>query len=79
MFVFILGIAAVFVLYLAGVGIYAVTRKDGGRDVFDSGAVQVAAIVAAADAMDCDAVYPEDLNSGQNCGGALMINPFSAA
>ena len=36
-----------------------------------------AAIIAAADAMDCDAVYSEDLNSGQDYGGVLMINPFS--
>ena len=37
-----------------------------------------AAIIAAAQAMDCDAVYSEDLNSGQDYGGVLMINPFSA-
>lgn len=48
MFVFVFGIAVAFVLYLTGVGIYAATRKEGGRDRFDSGAVKVAAIVAAA-------------------------------
>ena len=37
-----------------------------------------AAIIAAAEAMDCDAVYSEDLNTGQDYGGVLMINPFSA-
>lgn len=37
-----------------------------------------AAVIAAAVAMDCDAVYSEDLNSGQDYGGVLMINPFSA-
>lgn len=37
-----------------------------------------AAIIAAAEAMDCDAVYSEDLNSGQDYGGVLMINPFAS-
>lgn len=36
-----------------------------------------AAIIAAADAMDCDAVYSEDLNSGQDYGGVLMIDTFA--
>ncbi|MCY4374872.1 MAG: PIN domain-containing protein [Spirochaetaceae bacterium] len=36
-----------------------------------------AAIIAAAEAMGCDAVYSEDLNAGQDYGGILLINPFS--
>ena len=36
-----------------------------------------AAIIAAAKAMDCDAVYSEDLNPGQDYGGVQFVNPFS--
>ncbi|MCY4619111.1 MAG: PIN domain-containing protein [Chloroflexi bacterium] len=36
-----------------------------------------AAIIAAAEAMSCDAVYSEDLNAGQDYGGVQLINPFS--
>ncbi len=38
-----------------------------------------AAIIAAAQAMDCDAVYSEDLNPGQDYGGIQVVNPFSSA
>ena len=34
------------------------------------------AILAAARACDCDIVYSEDLNAGQNYDGTLVINPF---
>lgn len=34
------------------------------------------AILAAARAMGCDAVYSEDLSSEQNYGGLQVINPF---
>ena len=36
-----------------------------------------AAILAAARAQGCDAVYSEDLNSGQDYGGIQVINPFA--
>lgn len=38
-----------------------------------------AAIIAAAQAMECDAVYSEDLNAGQDYGGVQVVNPFSSA
>ncbi len=34
------------------------------------------AILAAARALGCDAVYTEDLNHGQDYGGVQVINPF---
>ncbi len=34
------------------------------------------AILAAARAMGCDAVYSEDMNAGQDYGGVTVINPF---
>ena len=34
------------------------------------------AILAAARACGCDAVYAEDLNDGQDYGGVRVINPF---
>ena len=37
-----------------------------------------AAILAAARALSCDAVYSEDLNPGQDYDGLRMINPFAA-
>ena len=37
-----------------------------------------AAILAAAQAMDCDAVYSEDLSDRQDYAGLRVINPFSA-
>lgn len=37
-----------------------------------------AAILAAARAMDCDAVYSEDLNDEQDDAGLRVINPFSS-
>ncbi len=37
-----------------------------------------AAILAAAHAMDCDAVYSEDLSDQQDYGGLRVINPFTA-
>ena len=37
-----------------------------------------AAILAAAQAMDCDAVYSEDLSDQQDYGGLRVINPFTA-
>ena len=37
-----------------------------------------AAILAAAQAMDCDAVYSEDLSEQQDYGGLRVINPFTA-
>ncbi len=37
-----------------------------------------AAILAAAEAMGCDAVYSEDLNAGQEYGGVTVINPFTS-
>ena len=36
-----------------------------------------AAILAAARAMGCDAVYSEDMNDHQDYGGLRVINPFS--
>ena len=36
-----------------------------------------AAILAAARALSCDAVYSEDLNPQQNYDGLLIINPFA--
>ncbi len=38
-----------------------------------------AAISAAAQAMECDAVYSEDLNPGQDYGGVQVVNPFPSA
>ena len=35
------------------------------------------AILAAARAMGCDAVYSEDLNHGQDYGGIRVFNPFA--
>ena len=35
------------------------------------------AILAAARAMGCDAVYTEDLNAGQDFDGIRVINPFA--
>lgn len=35
-----------------------------------------AAILAAASAMGCDAVYSEDLNAQQDYGGVVVVNPF---
>ena len=35
-----------------------------------------AAIVAAARQMNCQAIYSEDLNAGQDYGGVVVINPF---
>ena len=37
-----------------------------------------AAILAAARALSCDAVYSEDLNPGQDYDGLRIINPFTA-
>ncbi len=37
-----------------------------------------AEIIAAAQAMDCDAVYSEDLNPGQVYSGIQLVNPFSS-
>ena len=34
------------------------------------------AILAAARACGCDAVYTEDLNDGQDYGGVRVVNPF---
>ena len=34
------------------------------------------AIVAAAKQLNCQAVYSEDLNAGQNYDGVVVINPF---
>ena len=34
------------------------------------------AILAAARACGCDAIYTEDLNDGQDYGGVRVINPF---
>ena len=34
------------------------------------------AILAAARALGCDAVYPEDLSAQQNYDGLRVINPF---
>ena len=36
-----------------------------------------AAILAAARALGCDAVYSEDLSSRQDYGGIQVINPFA--
>ena len=36
-----------------------------------------AAILAAAQAMGCDAVYSEDLSDQQDYGGLRVINPFA--
>lgn len=38
-----------------------------------------AAIIAAAMQMDCDAVFSEDLNEGQDYGGVTVVNPFKGA
>ena len=35
------------------------------------------AILAAARAQDCDVVYTEDLNHGQDYGGVRAVNPFT--
>ena len=35
-----------------------------------------AAILAAASAMSCDAVYSEDMSSQQDYGGVVVVNPF---
>jgi predicted nucleic acid-binding protein len=37
-----------------------------------------AAIIAAAKAMGCAAVYSEDLNPGQDYDGVTVVNPFAA-
>ena len=37
------------------------------------------AILAAARALGCDAVYSEDLSSEQDYGGMRVINPFREA
>lgn len=34
------------------------------------------AILAAARALDCEIVYSEDLNHGQDYGGVVVVNPF---
>ena len=36
-----------------------------------------AAIIAAARHLDCDILYTEDLNDGQNYEGVVAINPFN--
>ena len=43
---------------------YRVSYRDG-------------AILAAARAAGCDAVYTEDLNAGQDYGGVRVVNPFA--
>ena len=48
LFVFIPLVAVAWLLLLIGAGVYAATRKEGGSDWFNSGAVRVRAIVAAA-------------------------------
>jgi len=35
-----------------------------------------AAIIAAARHLDCDTLYTEDLNSGQDYEGVIAVNPF---
>ena len=35
------------------------------------------AIIAAAQELGCQIIYSEDLNDGQNYGGAVVRNPFS--
>jgi predicted nucleic acid-binding protein len=37
-----------------------------------------AAIVAAAEALGCEAVYSEDLNNGEIYGAVRVVNPFAA-
>jgi predicted nucleic acid-binding protein len=37
-----------------------------------------AAVVAAAEAVECRLLYSEDLNSGQSIAGIKIVNPFSA-
>lgn len=37
-----------------------------------------AAILAAARVLGCDAVYSEDMSSGQDYGGIRVINPFAS-
>ena len=36
-----------------------------------------AAILAAAHATDCDVVYSEDMNHGQDYDGVRVVNPFA--
>ena len=36
-----------------------------------------AAILAAAHALGCDAVYSEDMNAGQDYAGLRVVNPFA--
>ena len=36
------------------------------------------AILAAAHALDCDVLYSEDLNAGQDYDGVRVVNPFVA-
>jgi predicted nucleic acid-binding protein len=38
-----------------------------------------AAIVAAAEALNCETVYSEDLNNGQVYGGVRVVSPFVSA
>ena len=37
-----------------------------------------AAIVTAANRMNCETLYSEDLTDGQNYGGVRVVNPFKA-
>ncbi|MDE0553596.1 MAG: PIN domain-containing protein [Candidatus Poribacteria bacterium] len=37
------------------------------------------AILAAAQALDCDVLYSEDLNAGQDYAGVRVVNPFIAS
>ena len=37
-----------------------------------------AAILAAASALGCDAVYSEDMSAGQDYAGLRVVNPFAA-
>jgi predicted nucleic acid-binding protein len=38
-----------------------------------------AAIIAAAERLNCDMLYSEDLNDGQNYNSVQVVNPFKAA
>ena len=71
-----------FVEALDGLPVQAVTRE-----IFRAGVAisqrfglsyRAAAILAAARALGCDAVYSEDMNAGQDYAGLRVVNPFAS-
>ena len=66
---------------LLGMPVQAMTLDVFRRAVADCQRFQLsywdAAILAAARAAGCDAVYSEDMNAGQDYDGVRVLNPFA--